>query len=249
MHDGKVVEITCDPVDGWSVLETPVGGNYQLKGPWTSDVSYVMNDFCTFGDNLYICKSDYTSDSSSDNPSIDTDHWELFFDGTSTYQLKGQWSNSESYVLNDFCTFGDNLYICKSPYTSDTESTDPSVDTTHWELLFSGSRITKRLLTPGIDENISWAPTIKTEEFTVLENITSDMTSLVITLSAPPDSIYCYEYSFRIITPAVSGITTFSILDHNGTAVNWLGYTPALVGGKTYEVSVVDGLAVIGESV
>lgn len=110
-------------------------------------------------------------------------------------------------------------------------------------------RRTKLLLTPGINENISWAPTVTTEEFTVLGNITSDMTSLVITLSAPPDSFYCYEYKFRFTTPSVLGITTFSILDHNSTAVNWLGNTPLLLGGKTYEVSVVDGLAVIGESI
>lgn len=192
VHDGKVVEITCDPVDGWSVLETPVGGNYQLKGPW---------------------------------------------------------SNSESYVLNDFCTFGGDLYICKSAYTSDTESTDPSIDTDHWELFFSGSRSTYQLKVPGTGENISWAPTVAPEEFTVLGNITSSMTSLVINLSAPPDSFYCYEYKFRFTTPSVLGITTFSILDHNSSAVNWLGTAPSLLGGKTYEVSVVDGYAVIGESV
>jgi hypothetical protein len=108
---------------------------------------------------------------------------------------------------------------------------------------------TKRLLTPGTGEDISWAPTVAPEEFTVLGNITSSMTSLVINLSAPPDSVYCYEYNFRFTTPSVLGITTFSILDHNSTAVNWQGYAPSLLGGKTYEVSVVDGLAVIGESV
>jgi len=108
---------------------------------------------------------------------------------------------------------------------------------------------TKRVLTPETNETTSWAPTVNPEEFTVLGNITSDMTSLVITLSAPPDSFYCYEYSFRFTTPPVLGITTFSILDHNSTAVNWLGNAPSLLGGKTYEVSVVDGYAVIGESV
>jgi len=83
------------------------------------------------------------SDPLSDNPSIDTTHWELFFSGSggssSTYQLKGPWSNSESYVINDFCTFGDNLYICKSDYTSEPLSDNPSIDTDHWELFFSGS--------------------------------------------------------------------------------------------------------------
>lgn len=110
-------------------------------------------------------------------------------------------------------------------------------------------RCTKLLLTPGTNENVTWTPTVNPEEFTVLGNITSDMTSLVITLSAPPDSFCCYEYIFRFTTPSVLGITTFSIHDHNSTAVNWLGNTPSLLGGKTYEVSVVDGLAVIGESV
>ena len=75
------------------------------------------------------------------------------------------------------------------------------------------------------------------------------MTSLVITLNAPPDFIYCYEYSFRFVTPSVLGITTFSILDHTSTPVNWIGDAPSLLGGKTYEVSVVEGYAVIGESV
>ena len=115
--------------------------------------------------------------------------------------------------------------------------------------MFTQKKCNKTLLTPGIDENISWAPTVNPEEFTVLGNITSVMTSLVINLSAPPDSLYCYEYNFRFTTPAVLGITTFSILDHNSTAVSWIGNTPSLRGGKTYEVSVVEGIAVIGASV
>jgi hypothetical protein len=87
VHSGHVVEITCDPVDGWSVEETPVGGYYQLKGPWAFGVDYVINDFCTFGGDLYICKSDYTSDSESDDPSIDTDHWGLFFEASSAQEI------------------------------------------------------------------------------------------------------------------------------------------------------------------
>src|SRR5574344_84228 len=113
----------------------------------------------------------------------------------------------------------------------------------------SQKRCNKTLLTPGINENISWAPTVNPEEFTVLGNITSVMTSLVINLSAPPDSLYCYEYNFRFTTPAALGITTFSVLDHNSTAVSWIGNTPSLLGGSTYEVSVVDSIAVIGEIV
>jgi hypothetical protein len=58
-----------------------------------------------------------------------------------TYQLKGPWSSDENYLMNDFCTFGGNLYICKSAYTSDPESDDPSIDTTHWDLLFNGSSV------------------------------------------------------------------------------------------------------------
>lgn len=139
VHDGNIVEVTCDPVDGWSVLETPVGGDYRLKGQWTTSESYVLNDVCIFGDNIYICKSDYTSDTESPDPSIDTDHWELFFEGASKYQLKGTWAVGVDYVMNDFCTFGDNLYICKSDYTSDSSSDNPSIDTTHWELLFDGT--------------------------------------------------------------------------------------------------------------
>ena len=113
------------------------------KGPWSNSESYVLNDFCTFGGDLYICKIAYTSDTESPDPSIDTDHWELFFSGySSTYQLKGPWAVGEDYVMNDFCTVDDNLYICKSDYTSDPESDNPSIDTDHWELFFSGSSST-----------------------------------------------------------------------------------------------------------
>ena len=118
----------------------PTGtSKYQLKGQWSNSESYVLNDFCTFGDNLYICKSDYTADPESTDPSIDTTHWELFFDGTSKYQLKGQWAVGVSYVMNDFCAFGDNLYICKSAYTPESSSDNPSIDTGHWELFFEAS--------------------------------------------------------------------------------------------------------------
>ena len=38
VHDGKVVEITCDPVDGWSVLETPVGGSGTSLDFWPANL-------------------------------------------------------------------------------------------------------------------------------------------------------------------------------------------------------------------
>lgn len=99
------------------------------------------------------------------------------------------------------------------------------------------------------DGAVSFAPTIGFNEYTWIENITSAMTSLIITCAEMPDNYYEYEFRFRFTTPATLGITTFQVKDSNLQNVVWLGSEPALVGGKTYEVSVVKDLAIIGVSV
>lgn len=99
------------------------------------------------------------------------------------------------------------------------------------------------------DDAVTWTPTIGFNEYTFLENITSAMTSLIITCGEMPDNYYEYEFRFRFTTPATLGITTFQVKDSNRQNVVWLGTAPSLVGGKTYEVSVVKDLAIIGVSV
>lgn len=95
----------------------------------------------------------------------------------------------------------------------------------------------------------SWDPIIAVNEYTTLGNISSDMTSLVVSMDTLPDNDYYYEYKFKFTTPETLGITTFSVLDPSGSPVMWLGSAPSLTAGKTYEVSVVGNLAVFGESV
>ena len=95
----------------------------------------------------------------------------------------------------------------------------------------------------------SWAPIIAINEYTTLGNISSAMTSLVVSMDTLPDNDYYYEYKFKFTTPETLGITTFSVLAPSGSPVVWLGSAPSLTAGKTYEVSVVGNLAVFGESV
>jgi hypothetical protein len=102
-------------------------------------------------------------------------------------------------------------------------------------------------VTKSVDDGATeWAPSIDVNEYTTLNNISSSMTSLIISMGDLPDSYYSYEYKFRFTTPSTLGLTTFSVLDFNGVAVKWLGSAPTLLGGKTYEVSVVGDLAIIG---
>jgi hypothetical protein len=125
---------------------------------------------------------------------------------------------------------------------------------------YTYNAVAEKWLCPDQDKNVNvtksaadgateWAPTIDVNEYTTLNNISSSMTSLIISMGALPDSYYSYEYKFRFTTPATLGLTTFSVLDSSGVAVTWLGSAPALVGGKTYEISVVGNLAIIGASV
>jgi len=95
----------------------------------------------------------------------------------------------------------------------------------------------------------SWTPIIAINEYTTLGNISSAMTSLVVSMDTLPDNDYYYEYKFKFTTPETLGITTFSVLDPSGSPVVWLGSAPSLTAGKTYEASVVGNLAVIGASV
>ena len=99
------------------------------------------------------------------------------------------------------------------------------------------------------DEATEYAPTIEFNEYAFIENITSAMTSLIITCGEMPDNYYEYEFKFRFTTPSTLGITTFQVKDSNHQNVAWMGTAPSLVGGKTYEVSVVRDLAIIGVSV
>jgi hypothetical protein len=99
------------------------------------------------------------------------------------------------------------------------------------------------------DEATSWNPTINVNEYTTLENISSIMTSLVISMDNLPDSWYSYEYRFKFTTPSTLGITVFSVLDSNGDSVTWLNSAPSLVANKTYEVSIIGNLGIIAGSV
>ena len=99
------------------------------------------------------------------------------------------------------------------------------------------------------DGATSWSPTIVVNEYTTLGNISSSMTSLVISMGDLPDVWYSYEYKFKFTTPLTLGITTFSVLDSNGDSVTWLNSAPSLVANKTYEVSIIENLGIIAGSV
>lgn len=91
----------------------------------------------------------------------------------------------------------------------------------------------------------TWAPTIAINEYTYLSGLTSDVTSLIVSMAELPDTWYEYEFRFKFDTPSTLGITTFQVKDSNGTDVTWMGSSPSLVASKTYEVSVIKNLAVI----
>ena len=100
-----------------------------------------------------------------------------------------------------------------------------------------------------IDTITEFAPVIQPNSYTTLTNIHSAITSLIIHCAALVDTKYAYIYQCKFTTPATLAITTFSILDADGVEVTWMGSAPSLKANKTYEISVVNGCAVIGVSV
>lgn len=99
------------------------------------------------------------------------------------------------------------------------------------------------------NEATEWNPTIEVNNYVTLDNITSSMTSLIIKLSSIPDNTYMYEHSITFTTPETLGIVTFSVIDYYNNPIRWIGESPSLEANKTYEISVVNGIGVIGSVV
>jgi len=100
-----------------------------------------------------------------------------------------------------------------------------------------------------LDSITEFAPSIQPNSYTTLTNIHSAITSLIIHCATLVDTKYAYIYQCKFTTPATLAITTFSILDADGVAVTWMGSAPSLKASKTYEISILNKLAVITESV
>lgn len=99
------------------------------------------------------------------------------------------------------------------------------------------------------DSVTEFAPSLQPNCYTTLDNIHSLVTSLIIGCAELPDTKYVYIFQCKFTTPATLGITTFSVLNFDGTSVTWMGTAPSLKASKTYEISILNKIAIISESV
>jgi|TARA_B110001454_G_scaffold44312_2_gene43339 hypothetical protein len=111
----------------WNVFSHGI----QWEGVYNNSSSYQKDDVVTYGANVYISKMDNVGQLPTD-----TAKWDVL---TSGIKYTSTWDTSKSdYRIDDIATFGGNAYIATA--NNPTQGSDPSVNTSHWEVLAAGTR-------------------------------------------------------------------------------------------------------------
>ena len=99
------------------------------EGVYNNSTAYQKDDVVSYGANVYISKMDNVG-----QLPIDTAKWDTL---TSGIKYTAGWDTTKAdYKINDVATFGGNAYISKA--NNPTAGSNPSVNTTHWDVLSSG---------------------------------------------------------------------------------------------------------------
>jgi len=89
---------------------------FNWRGDWTGASAYVIDDIIKFGANTYVCTTNHTSSSlETEWYSTDSGKWNLHTEGIA---LKGDWTASTFYKLNDIVKYGNDQYRCTVGHTS-----------------------------------------------------------------------------------------------------------------------------------
>ena len=89
---------------------------FNWRGAWSATTAYVIDDIVKFGGNTYICIAKHTSAASESAwYTTDTANWNVHVPG---YEVKGSWTASTFYKLNDLVTYGNTVYYCTTQHTS-----------------------------------------------------------------------------------------------------------------------------------
>jgi hypothetical protein len=172
---------------------------------------------------------------------INQEFWDNTNGSTNSFlsQLRGEWEVGIVYLLNDFCTYGGKIYICLEGYTSDPESHNPSVDAAHWSL-FIPSSTTSQTFTNDTTTVSAWNSS--THVLTPVAGVFYVGTALTAMTLAIPSTAAADEFHIKFTIATGSTLTNFVL----SAVTSWIGGAPDLAAGATYEVSIQDGVGVIG---
>ncbi len=136
------------------------GVSFNVRGPWTANTAYALNDVVTYLGSGYSAIAAFTSGST-----FDITKWNLLvsvgangtngtngINGTNgangtSLNLRGAWTANTAYVVNDIVTYQGSCYGAPTAFTSST-----SFNSANWILLASAG-------VPGLGFNVrgAWA--------------------------------------------------------------------------------------------
>jgi len=94
----------ADDTTQWTVLSKSIN----FAGTWSATENYKTGDLVRRGGNLYTATADTTNDGSSIDY-LDAGNWEIV---TTGQEWRGDWTEAESYGVNDLVIYLGNTYKC-----------------------------------------------------------------------------------------------------------------------------------------
>ena len=109
-------------------------------GTWSPLTDYKIGDLVRRGGNLYVATADTTNDGSSIDY-LDAGNWEVVSTGQA---WRGDWTDSESYSVNDLVIYLGNTYKCTFEHiaTSQNFPGDNGEGINYWDLVLQSGTIT-----------------------------------------------------------------------------------------------------------
>jgi predicted transcriptional regulator len=110
------------------------------RGDWEPEVEYNPGDVVKYGALVYICEVGHTSET-FEAPTFlgleaDLDKWTPF---ATSFDFKGDWSNTTRYKINDLVRYGGYTYLCSIAHVSaSTDSLGLEDDQEKWSLFSDG---------------------------------------------------------------------------------------------------------------
>ena len=126
----------ADDTTQWNLLSKAVN----FVGAWSEATNYKIGDLVRRGGNLYVATANTTNDGSSIDY-LDAGNWELI---TTSQNVRGAWSESGTYGVNDVVTFFGSTYVCNFEHAA-TDQNFPGDNGSgffYWDLLLqAGSEV------------------------------------------------------------------------------------------------------------
>jgi hypothetical protein len=88
------------------------------KNDWATGTTYYKDDIVAYGGKTFLCVVGHTAaaDFYTDLDNVPT-KWNQFADGVA---WRGEWTDAETYAINDIVKYGGYVYICNEGHTADT---------------------------------------------------------------------------------------------------------------------------------